>query len=445
MTSTQQLLAAARRVSNASLPADALSVAKSCVLDWLGVTLAGAREPAARILYEQLVRSDGGDEATLLGVAARSSLQSAALFHGTASHALDYDDTHWGLQGHPTAPVLAAIWGLAEREHASGRTLLTALITGVEVECLLGRWLNPEHYARGFHATGTLGSFGAAAAAAHILGLNDSEWLHAIGLAGTQAAGLKSAFGSMAKPLHVGRAAQAGLSAALLAKGGFTGCTNILDDVQGFAATHGGARSPLTAAAPDPGYEITETLFKYHAACHLTHATIEALHSLDPIALEEIARVQLNVDTTCLGVCAIERPETGLQAKFSLKATAAMALLGQATEDPKTFTDENARAPQLRALMEKVHVGIQPMPATRTEVTLTLRDGRVREASHDSGIPERDLSLQAHKLARKFAGIAPLPAAVREAVQASVEALEQLGDVGELTRTIALESNVQRF
>jgi len=434
MTSTQQLLAAARRAGTASVPADVLSVAKHCVLDWLGVTLAGASEPAARILYEQLVQSDRGDEASLLGLRARSSLQSAALFHGTAAHALDYDDTHWGVQGHPTAPVLSAIWGLAQREHSSGRALLTALITGVEVECLLGRWLNPEHYARGFHATGTLGTFGAAAAAAHILQLDDTTWLHAIGLAGTQAAGLKSAFGSMAKPLHVGRAAQAGLGAALLAKGGFTGCADILGDAQGFAATHGAVSSPLSAST---GYEITETLFKYHAACHLTHATIEALLGLaraQPIAVDEIVRVELSVDTTCLGVCAIDRPETGLEAKFSLKATAAMALLGQATEDPSTFTNEAARAPQLRALMQKVHVGIRPMAATRTELRVRLRDGRVREASHDSGIPERNLPLQAEKLARKFARVTPLSAAACDALQACVESLEQLDDVCELVR-----------
>lgn len=442
MRSTQQLVAAARRIATERVPADVLTVAKHCVLDWLAVTLAGAREPAVGILFDQIGRSDRGDEASLLGMHARASLQSAALVHGTAAHALDYDDTHWGLQGHATAPVLAAIWGLAEREGVSGRALLTALITGVEVECRLGRWLNPEHYARGFHATGTLGTFGAAAAAAVLLELSDVQWQHALGLAGTQAAGLKSAFGSMAKPLHVGRAAQNGLTAALLAKGGFTGCAEILDDAQGFAATHAGVATPLTAAGPASGYEITETLFKYHAACHLTHATIEALQSLmraQRLALAEIERIELSVDATCLGVCAIERPETGLQAKFSLKAAAAMALLGYATEDPRTFNDAAARSPELRALMEKVHIGIEPMPATCTALGVRLKNGQTHKASHDSGVPERNLSLQADKLTRKLERLSPLSAAATRELRARLEHLEQLADIRELISLCALQ------
>jgi 2-methylcitrate dehydratase PrpD len=430
MTATNELVAIARRIEPARLPADVLTVAKHCVLDWLGVTLAGAREPMVRTLYERVVSADRGDEATLLGLGARCTLLHAALVHGTAAHALDYDDTHWGLQGHPTAPVLAAIWGLAERERVSGRQLLAALVTGVEVECRLGRWLNPQHYARGFHATGTLGTFGAAAAAAQLLGLDDSALVHAFGLAGTQAAGLKSAFGSMAKPLHVGRAAQNGLMSVLLAQAGFTGCDEILDDAQGFAATHGQPAAPLAAA--DTGYEISETLFKYHAACHLTHATMEGLLALlrsEPIAVDELARVELEVDETCLGVCAIEQPKTGLEAKFSLKATAAMTLLGDATEDPSAFSDARALDPEVQALMAKVHVRVKAMPATRTELVVTLRDGRTRAAAHDSGIPERDLTRQGARLGRKLTRLVPRSAA---AIQACVNQLEDVPDVREL-------------
>jgi 2-methylcitrate dehydratase PrpD len=432
MGSTSELVAIARRCAAAELPAEVLSVAKHCVMDWLGVTLAGAREPLVRILFEQVGRADAGDEARLLGFGSRSSLLTAALVHGTAAHALDYDDTHWGIQGHPTAPVLSALWGLAERERVSGRALLSALVTGVEVECRLGRWLNPDHYARGFHATGTLGTFGAAAAAAQLLGLDDAQWSHAFGLAGTQAAGLKSAFGSMAKPLHVGKAAQNGLLAALLARGGFTGSTQILEDPQGFAATHADMGPPLPAA---DGYEIRETLFKYHAACHLTHASMEGLLELmrsEPIALAQLDRVELSLDATCLGVCAIDRPETGLQAKFSLKATAAMVLLGYATDDPGTFTDELARSPRLADVMAKVHVNVKPMAATRTELCVRLQGGRTREVTHDSGVPERDLAKQGERLAQKFERLAPLPAAKSRAVRECVERLDQLGDIREL-------------
>jgi 2-methylcitrate dehydratase PrpD len=374
----------------------------------------------------------------LLGFGARSSLLTAALVHGTAAHALDYDDTHWGIQGHPTAPVLSAIWGLAERERVSGRALLSALVTGVEVECRLGRWLNPSHYARGFHATGTLGTFGAAAAAAQLLGLTAEQWQHAFGLAGTQAAGLKSAFGSMAKPLHVGRAAQNGLLSALLARAGFTGAAEILDDAQGFAATHAQVAAPLTAA-DTYNYEISQTLFKYHAACHLTHASMEGLLELmrsEPIALADLDGVELYVDPTCLGVCAIERPVTGLQVKFSLKATAAMVLLGYVTENPSSFSDELAHTPALADVMAKVHVSVKPMAATRTELCVRLRSGRTREVTHDSGIPERDLARQGERLVQKFERIAPLAAAQIRAVRDCVARLDQLEDVRELHRLV---------
>jgi 2-methylcitrate dehydratase PrpD len=442
MGSTEALVEIAQRVQVASLPVDVLTVAKHCVLDFLGVTLAGAREPTLRLLYEHVGSADRGTDASLLGLGARASLLNAALIHGTAAHALDYDDTHWGLQGHPTAPVLAAIWGLAEREGASGSAFLEALVTGIEVECRLGRWLNPHHYLRGFHATATLGAFGAAAAAAKLLALDDAAWLHAFGLAGTQAAGLKSAFGSMAKPLHVGRAAQNGLMAALLAKAGFTGCSDILDDAQGFAATHGEARAPLSAATANtgPAYEITETLFKYHAACHLTHATIEGLVALaqaQHFGAADVERVELYVDATCLGVCAIERPRTGMEAKFSLKATAAMALLGDATEDPRTFSDARAQAPEVRELMDKVHVHVKPMPATRTELTVRLRSGRTHEITHDSGIPEHDLARQGARLTRKVEQMLQLPPARQQALQTCLDAREQLPNMRELQRLAA--------
>jgi 2-methylcitrate dehydratase PrpD len=433
VSSTQALLAITRRIDAASLPDDVLTVAKHCVLDWLGVTLAGAREPASQIVHN-LARAERGDEVTLLGFGARSSLLTAALVHGTASHALDYDDTHWGLQGHPTAPVLSAIWGLAARERVSGRSFLSALVTGVEVECQLGRWLNPPHYARGFHATGTLGTFGAAAAAAQLLRLDEHALRHAFGLAGTEAAGLKSAFGSMAKPLHVGRAAQAGLMAALLAQAGFTACPDILDDPQGFAATHGAPAQPLSAAA-STDYEICHTLFKYHAACHLTHASMEALRQLC-FELDEVERVELSVDETCLSVCAIERPANGLQAKFSLKATAALTLLGAATEDPRTFSDQLATAPELAALMARVHVGVKPMPATRTELVVRLRDGRALEAAFDSGVPERNLVLQGQRLSSKFHSVAPLTAARSSELCKFVAGLEHVSDVGAQLQTL---------
>jgi 2-methylcitrate dehydratase PrpD len=350
--------------------------------------------------------------------------------NGTAAHALDYDDTHWGLQGHPTAPVLSALFGLAERQHATGPQLLAALVAGIDVECRLGRWLNPSHYARGFHATATLGTFGAAAAAAHLLGLPEAVWRNAFGLAGTMAAGLKSAFGTHAKPLQVGRAAEAGLSAALLAAGGCSANPNVLEDRQGFAVTHADAAAELDAE-PD-AWPIRGTLFKYHAACYLTHASIDALRALQAahaFAVSDVRQVRLTVDATCLDVCNIERPRTGLEAKFSLRATAAMALLGHATHDPRTFDDACVQAPELLALLERVQVSTAPLPATCSIAHVELHDGRELQLERDAGVPDSDLARQERRLCEKLERLLPLPAAGRAALRDAVLELERSSDV----------------
>jgi 2-methylcitrate dehydratase PrpD len=423
------------------MPSHVLATAKHCVLDWLGVTLAGSREPVARVVFERVALAERGDEATLLGYGRRATILSAALVHGTASHALDYDDTHWGLQGHPTAPVLGAIWSLAERENVSGATLLGALVAGIEVECRLGTWLNPSHYARGFHASATLGCFGAAAGAAHLLDLDELGWLHAFGLAGMQAAGLKSAFGSMAKPFQVGRAAQGGLLSALLAQGGLTANPHVLETDQGFVATHAdGDLESSTMARDADRFLICDTLFKYHAACYLTHASIDGVrallrtHDLKPSAIE---RIELRVDPTCFGVCNIERPRSGLEGKFSLRATAAMALLGDDTASPSAFNDARMGSPELLGWIERIDVVGETQPATRSTVRMRLRDGAEVAITLDSGVPATDIEGQGERLARKFDRLAALGPAMRAAVRERVSVLETLPSVRELTGLLA--------
>ena len=262
------------------------------------------------------------------------------------------------MSGHPSAPVLPALLALVESEGARGPDLLAALVAGIELECRLGALLGPGHYAAGFHATATLGAFGAAAACARLLDLDEERWLHAMGIAGTQAAGLKSAFGSMTKPLHAGRAAETGLLAALLARGGFTASPSVLEAPQGFAATHAGGEPTSAALERWTGrFLVRDTLFKYHAACYLTHAAIEAssrLRTRHALAPERIARVEVRVDPSLLAVCNVAEPRTGLEGKFSLRATTAMALLGDDTADPATFTAARMSDPRLVRLRDAI-------------------------------------------------------------------------------------------
>src|SRR6516162_10699021 len=207
------------------------------------------------------------------------------------------------MTGHPSVVLLSALLALAEERGSPGRDVLAAFVAGYELQCRLGLLLAPGHYnVLGFHATATLGSFGAAAACAHLLGLDAERFATALGIAGTQAAGLKSMFGTMCKPLHAGKAAYHGLLAARLAQRGFTSRGDVVECAQGFARTHSPDFNPADALADPPGgFHIRNNLFKYHAACYMTHAPIEAArklreqHALTP---DRIARIHLSLDET---------------------------------------------------------------------------------------------------------------------------------------------------
>jgi len=203
-------------------PAEAVGAARRAILDCLGVMLAGSVEPAARIVTE-IARSEGGAPlATVVGTLLRTGAVWASLANGTAAHALDFDDTNFAMMGHPSAPVLSAALAAGELALADGRSLVHAFLLGFEVETTLAEVMNPPHYEKGFHATGTLGVMGAAAAAARLLGLDASQTRTALAVAASQASGLKENFGTMTKPFHAGHAARSGVLSALLAREGFT-------------------------------------------------------------------------------------------------------------------------------------------------------------------------------------------------------------------------------
>ena len=364
MSATRALIEAVRGIRYDDIPGEAREAARHCLLDFLGCALAGSREPLVGILVDQVTRHEESSEAVLIGLPERASRLSAALVNGAAGHALDFDDTHMLMNGHPSVPVLPALLALCESERPDGRRLLAALVAGIELECRLGVLMGGGHYEIGFHSTGTLGTFGAAAACAHLLGLDEAGWMRSIGLAGSEAAGLKSGFGTMTKPLHAGRAASAGLLAALAGRGGFTAATDVLETKQGFAATHAGG--PLDESRLDRfagRFVVRDTLFKYHASCYLTHAAIDTarrLRSEHAIDVAAIDSVEVTVAPMLLGVCNIGDPTTGLEGKFSLRATTALALLGEDTSALETYTDAKMADPALIALRDRVKVVTDP-------------------------------------------------------------------------------------
>lgn len=440
---TRQLAERAAHLRFEDIDEDAKAVARQCLLDWFGVTLAGARESCTAIVAEDAEDQGGNPQATLVGRGIRLASRQAALVNGTASHAHDYDDVNMALSGHATVAVAGGLLALAERQDASGRDLLTAFVAGYETACRIGALVNPSHYAMGFHATATAGAFGAAAACGRLLELDAECMARAFGIAGTMAAGLKSQFGTDCKPFHAGRATEAGLLAATMAQRGFTSRGDILDCAQGFAETH--ARDfradAATGPAPGSGFHVRNNLFKYHAACYLTHAGIECgrklrdEHGLSPA---DIASVRLRVEKGADRVCNIPEPATGLETKFSLRMTAAFAIAGVDTAGMTNYDAANAADPALCALRDAIEVElVEGRPTTWSELVVATTDGRTVTVEHDSGIPAADVAAQGERIAHKFRMLAePVigdnrAGALREAIlalesQPSVAQLMQL-------------------
>jgi 2-methylcitrate dehydratase PrpD len=440
---TRSLAGRASNLGYDDLPGPVREVARQCVLDYLGVAIAGAEDPLVRILLDEMAEAGGSAQASVIGHSIRLPVLSAALVNGAAAHALDYDDVNMAMPGHPSVAILPGLLALAELKGSSGREVITAFVAGYETACRIGAALQPGHYNLGFHATATVGSFGAAAACARLLGLEAEATAVALGIAGTQAAGLKSQFGTMCKPFHAGKAAQNGLLAARLAERGFSSRTDIVECVQGFALTHGPDFLPQAAlATPEAGFHLLANLFKYHAACYFTHAPIECARRLRQeyrLTPEMIAGITLKLDASCDRVCNIPVPVDGLQSKFSLRQTVAMALAGIDTASLGAYSAENARDPGLVRLRDQVRFDWQHnWPQTRCELDLELIDGRRLTARHDAGIPAADIAQQGHRLIAKFdALVEPLLGAPRtRELRGMVAGLDDLPDAGNFIRLV---------
>jgi 2-methylcitrate dehydratase PrpD len=393
------------------IPAQVRTVVGHCLLDWLGVTLAGSREDAARMVREEALEQGGASQATLIGDGRRTSVGQAALVNGTASHALDYDDVHFAFLGHPTVTVVPAVLALAERDNRDGRDFITAFVAGVEIGSRVGEYVTEAHYTRGHHATGTLGTFSAAAAAARMLSLDAETCATALGIAATQAAALKSMFGTMCKPLHAGKAAANGQYAALLARRGFSARSDAIECSQGFADT----QSPtVDADAVLEGlgerFHTRDVLFKYHAACYGTHSSIEALTRLRDshgIDAAQVDKVEIRVPTRNLRVCNIQEPCTGLEAKFSLRLVSAMALAGENTSDIAAYTDTLCSDTALTRLRDAVRViGDADLARGTSEVIVSMGDGVVYREFGNVSVPSQDLDEQGRRLEEKFLTLA---------------------------------------
>lgn len=436
--STRRLAQWIADTGNAAISASAYEWARHATLDWLAVTLAGASEPLVQMLRDEYASA----ASPLVCDARRCGALQAALVNGAAGHALDFDDVAARMHGHPSVPVLPAALAVAQLRGASGQDFLRAVVVGHEVESRIGEVMGGTHYARGFHATGTIGTFGAAAAAASLMQLDAERTAHALGLAAAQAAGLKSMFGTMAKPLHAGKAAMNGVMAAQLAARGFTANTDALECAQGFAWTQAEAVQPLLPIDTAQGFAIEQTLFKYHAACYLTHSTIEAMRSLrqrEGVGLDALETLTIQVPAGHLSVCDIAEPATGLNLKFSIRQLALLALDGADTAALALYADATALDPRYAAVRGRVRV--QPTALAQhhaAQVTLTTRDGRTLNAEANVGVPATDTAAQWARLSDKARAIAgPVLGTARFArLHAQVQALADAPSIHPLMETL---------
>jgi 2-methylcitrate dehydratase PrpD len=450
------------RARFSDFPAEAVDIAKRCIIDGLGVMLAGSTQDAGTILRDYVRGTDSRAESTAFAPESfKTGAASAALVNGTSGHALDWDDTQlatsadriFGLLTHPTVPPLAAALAIGERQRVSGKQFLEAFLTGFEVECKIAEAIHPSHYKKGFHSSGTVGTFGAMTAAAKLLGLDADRTAHALAIAASTAAGIRVNFGTMTKPLHVGRASQNGVVAAELASKGFTGGKDALDPPWGFfqVFSHGEGfdadrivgklGNPHTIVWP--GVSI-----KPYPCGVLGHPTMDAMRRLvitHDVKPEQIKAIRVRAGSNILNPLRYPIAANELEAKFCPAfMVGAIALRRKA--GIHEFNDEFVQSAPVQAMMRKVERVLDPeieargWEKIRSTVEVDLEGGGTLVEHADEryrGGP--DLPFTREELHEKFSDCASLvlsPGGVNETF-AMVETLEQLGEITELVRVLA--------
>jgi 2-methylcitrate dehydratase PrpD len=380
------------------LPQPVRAEAARTLLNWVGSALGGSRHETMDIAVSALGPFSGPAQASVLGRGERMDILHAALMNGISSHVHDFDDTHLKTVIHPAGPVASAILALAEQRPVSGPDFMHALVLGVEAECRIGNAVYPAHYDRGWHITGSTGAFGAAAAAGRLLKLSEQQMVWALGLAAVQPVGLREMFGSMTKSFHPGRAAQNGLTAALLASRNFTSSEAGLEAKSGWTNVLSTERK-LGEITDNLGrtYEISLNTYKPFACGIVIHPAIDAciqLRTEHKLAADQIDRIDLRVHPLVLELTGKKTPQTGLEGKFSVYFAAAVAIVRGAAGVAE-FSDSLVKDPQIVALRDRVTATVDAaIKEEQVRAVITLKDGRRLEKhiEHAVGSIERPMS-----------------------------------------------------
>jgi len=407
---TRTLLDFVSRTPADAIPADVVHESTRCLLDHLGLAIAGAAEPAAEIARAQCLLLGGEPQARALGTSERLRITDAALVNGIACHALDFDDTHVPTILHPTTPLYAAGTALAEWRGRSGIDLLAAHALGYELAARVSNALYPEHYDAGWHMTGTTGALASATVAIRLLGLDGLTATHCLSIAATQACGHREQFGTMTKPFHAGHAAQAGVWAGLLAAGGFTGAPDPLQGRRGMFAVMAAVSTPADLVdGLGERWQIFDNGVKPYACGVVIHPAIDAVRDLavrKGLTADRIDKIKLHVHPLVKELTGKTDPRTGLEGKFSVTFACSIALLdGRAGE--AEFSDKAVHREDVRALMARIEVLPDPaVPHTQAGATAFTRGGETVETwvEHARGTPGNRLSDD--ELVEKFHGLA---------------------------------------
>jgi 2-methylcitrate dehydratase PrpD len=441
------------------LSAEIVELGKKSILDGLGLALSGSVSKTGDLVRRHLDDLNlGAGAATVIGGGRKVAPRFAAFANGVGIHADDYDDTQlavakdrvYGLLTHPTAPALPAALAIAELVKAPGRDFMLAYQLGVEVECKIAEAIAPRHYQTGFHATGTCGTFAAAAASAKLLGFDAATTRRALSIAGSQSAGLRENFGTMTKPFHAGRASESGVTAAQFASYGWTAAPRILEAPRGFFSAAGGGYDPAAIfgklGAPwtlvDPGVSI-----KPHPSGSLTHPGMTEMLRLiraNDIRAEDVRHVRVGTNSNMPNALIHHRPKDELQAKFSMEFCMAILLLdGRAGLNE--FTDAAVEREDVKAMIEKVDFVIDEVAEAAgyhlmtTLIDIDLVDGRRISGRADFGKGSPAMPMSYDEVAGKFhenAEFAGMDTSTAAEIVDLVSGLEKLDSMDELTRRL---------
>jgi 2-methylcitrate dehydratase PrpD len=440
---TRRLAAWAVSSRKEDVPAAVRREAVRTVLNWIGCAVGGSRHETVDIAIRALKPFCGPAQASVLGRKDRLDLLNASLMNGISSHIFDFDDTDLRTIVHPAGPVAPALLAIAEYRPMSGADFLHALIVGVEVECRIANAVYPQHYDVGWHITGTVGPFGAAAAAGKALGLTEQQMVWALGLAATQPVGLREMFGTMTKSFHPGRASQNGLTAALLAGQNFTSSEQPIEAARGWANVLSTARNyeEITGKLGDR-YQIAFNSYKPFPCGVVIHPAIDGalrLRAENRLTADGIDRIELRVHPLVLELTGKNAPRTGLEGKFSVyHAVAAAMVYGRVGESE--FSDRAVRDAAVVALRERVSATVdRNIAEDQVRIGILLKDGRRLEKFIEHATGSAKNPLTDAQLETKFKGLADgiLPAERTSRLMDLCWKLEQAPDAAQLARLAA--------